>query len=493
MSAAPVEATTPAPVAIPAYATSPTPGARNELKQIKIIAQALGTPLMPWQETVARVASERRADDPRRYRYPVVVLTVPRQSGKTTLMRAVLTQRAMMNPGRVAFYTAQTGKDAAARWNDLVKQIERGPFASHVRKRMAAGSQSLTFPGDSTISPFPPTAKSLHGYTPHDVMLDEIFAWDAAQGEDLMGAIKPAQITLPDRQIWLVSTMGTKESEFLHAWVDQGRQAVDDPGASVAYFEWSAPDGADYYDPKTWEFHPALGHTITVDDLAEAAESHSSGEWQRAYMNRRSATSEAFVDMAAYDGAAAYDGTEAAQLPPVWADVMVAYEADPQRRWGAIVAAWMEDGTPQVRVVMAAPGIDWMAREVARIYVEDRPAGIWADDAGASRAITDQLAMLHNTRNGANGVPVSTLATRDYATACGDFKETIDAGKWCHAGSASMREAIENVTTRPLGESWAISRAKSSGPVCEAVAAAVALRAVRQNRKAEKPFIWTGN
>lgn len=484
MSAQPVEA--PAPVAAPAYATQPTVGARNDLRKIKITAEALGTPLMPWQETVARVASERRLDNPRRFRYPVVVLTVPRQSGKTTLMRAVLAQRALMSPGRIAFYTAQTGKDAAARWNDLVKQIERGPFAGHVKKRMAAGSQSLTFPGGATISPFPPTAKSLHGYTPHDVMLDEVFAWDAAQGEDLMGAIKPAQITLPDRQLWLVSTMGTKDSEFLHSWVDQGRMAVEDPGAGVAYFEWSAPDGADYYDPETWKFHPALGHTITAEDLAEASTSHSSGEWQRAYMNRRSATSEAFVDMAAYDGQAVE------QVPAAWGDVMIGYEADPQRRWGAIVAAWNAGGKPQVRVVMAAPGIDWMAREVARIYVEDRPAGIWADDAGATRAITDQLAMMPNARNGANGVPTDTLATRDYATACGDFKAAIDGREIEHGGSTSMREAMEHVVTRPLGEAWAISRAKSTGPVCEAIAAAVALRAVRQVRKIEKPMIRAG-
>lgn len=470
----------------PAYATAPTAGAPNDLRKIALTAKALGTPLMPWQETVARVASERRPEAPHRFRYPVVVLTVPRQSGKTTLMRAVLTQRALMQPGRVAFYTAQTGKDASARWNDLVKQIERGPFAGHVKKRMAAGSQSLTFPGGATISPFAPTPKSLHGYTPHDVMLDEIFAWDAVQGEDLMGAIKPAQITLPDRQLWLVSTMGTKDSEFLHAWVEQGRQAVGDPGANVAYFEWSAPDGADYYDRATWAFHPALGHTITLDDLAEAAATHSAGEWQRAYMNRRSATSEAFVDLARYDAGAAE------QIPPAWSEVAIAYEADPQRRWGAIVAGWVHEGRPQARVVMAGPGIDWLAPEVVRIYVEDRPGrGIHADDAGATRSVTDQLRMLSNRRNGANGVPVETTTPRDYATACGDLKAMIDAGELQHGGAASMREALENVATRPMGEAWAISRAKSTGPVSEAVAAAVALRAVRQTRKHEKPLIWS--
>ena len=472
----------------PTYATAPTPGAPHDLHKIAMTAKALGTPLMEWQETVARVASERRISDPRRFRYPIIVLTVPRQSGKTTLMRAVLTQRALMNPGRIAFYTAQTGKDAAARWNDLVKQIENGPFSGHVKKRMAAGSQSLTFPGGSTISPFAPTPKSLHGYTPHDVMLDEIFAWDAAQGEDLMGAIKPAQITLADRQLWLVSTMGTKDSEFLHSWVEQGRQAINDPGSNVAYFEWSLADGLDPYDPLNWGFHPALGNTITLEDLTEAAGSHSAGEWNRAYMNRRSATSEAFVDLAKYDE------TTIEQIPPAWSQVALSYEADPGRRWAAIMASWMHDGRPQTRVVMAAPGVDWLAPEVARLYVESRPGlGIHADDAGATRSVTDRLRMMPNRRNGSNGVPVETTTPRDYATSCGDLKAMIDAGGLDHGEAPSLREALENVVTRPMGEAWAISRAKSTGPVCEAVAAAVGLRAVHQTKTAEKPLIWTGS
>ena len=216
----------------PAYATKPNPDAPSDMGQIIAASRMLGRDLMPWQKLVAQVAGERRIDDPRRYRYPIVCVTVPRQSGKTTLMRTVLAQRAIANRNRVAFYTAQTGKDAVARWADLVKDIEQGPLARFVEKRIAAGSQALTFPTGSRISPFAPTAKSLHGYTPHDVMLDEIFAWDAAQGADLMGAIKPAQLTLKDKQLWLVSTAGHAGSEFLKSWVDAGAGIVHGEPAS---------------------------------------------------------------------------------------------------------------------------------------------------------------------------------------------------------------------------------------------------------------------
>ena len=53
------------------------------------VAKALGTPLMPWQRMVADVALEL---DPAtgRLAYRQIGLTVPRQSGKTTLLEAIL-------------------------------------------------------------------------------------------------------------------------------------------------------------------------------------------------------------------------------------------------------------------------------------------------------------------------------------------------------------------------------------------------------------------
>ena len=473
------------------FATAPTPGAPHDLAQVRMVAQALGTPLMPWQEQVARVATERLPENPKRFRYPVVVITVPRQSGKTTLMRTVLTQRALARPGRVAFYTAQTGKDATARWKDLIKAIDAGPFKGRMETRLGAGSQAIIFPNGSTVSPFAPTANSLHGHTPHDVMLDEVFAHSAEAGEDLMGAIKPAQITLPDRQLWLVSTMGTRASEFLHQWVETGRQAVDDPGAGVAYFEWSAADGLDYYDPATWAFHPALGHTITEADLAEAAGSHSPGEWQRAYMNRQSAAAETWVTMSKFDAL-----VSAEQAAPDWADVTLAIEADPLRRRAAILAGWETPDGPRVRVVMSQTGTEWLAPAAAELWDEKRPRAIWADDAAETRSIVEQLGLITTKRSGAAGVPVRTLGPRDFATACSQLKAAIESetptGRVEFGESGALRDAIDHVVTRPLGEAWAISRRNSAEPVCEAIAAAVVLRAIQHTRPEVKPVIRFG-
>ena len=454
------------------YATAPTPGAPHELGQILGTAKLLGRQLMPWQVQVARVASEKRPDDPRRYRYPIVVLTVPRQSGKTTLMRTVLAQRAMRNRNRVAFYTAQTGKDATARWLDLVKDIEQGPLSQFVNKRIAAGSQALRFPTGSSISPFAPTAKSLHGYTPHDVMLDEIFAHDAAAGNDLMGAIRPAQLTLPDKQLWLVSTAGTADSEFLKSWVDAGRLATEDSGAAIAYFEWSLPDGLDPYDPANWAFHPAVGHTITVQDLADDAESQSPGEWLRAYMNRWTSTREAILDIDRWDKLAG-------ELAPVaWSQVSIAYEVAHDRSCSAIYACWKDPATgkPALKLVQQGSGAEWLAPAVAKLYVERRPKAIGADDGGPTKAVTDQLRKLPNARSGGNGVPVETLTARHFATATVAYLAHIEDGTMVHDGDPGHRAAAEAAATRPMGDSKVFSRRHSRGPIPELVAAAVALR-----------------
>ena len=129
----------------PTWATPPTPGARHQLPGLARTARLLGVPLMPWQRQVARVATELRADG--RWRYRTVVVTVPRQSGKTTLVQALQVHRAITRPEPMAaYYTAQTGKDASAKWAELVERIDSTPLAGLLPKpRLSAGSQALLY------------------------------------------------------------------------------------------------------------------------------------------------------------------------------------------------------------------------------------------------------------------------------------------------------------------------------------------------------------
>lgn len=455
----------------PAYSTIPTPGAIHDLEAVRTVAKALGRPQMPWQDWVARIATERMASDPSQFRYKLIVLTVPRQAGKTTLMANVLTQRALMRPGRRSFYTAQTGKDATERWKDLVNATQRSgsPLRGHVVLRKAIGSQSLTFPTGSTIQPFAPTPKSLHGYTPHDVFCDEIFAFDAAQGSDLMGAIGPAQVTLPDRQLWLVSTAGTALSTFLREWVDTGREATEDPASSIAFVEWSLPEGLDPDSPASWFWHPALGHTITVDDLMQLHEQfrNTPGEWLRAFMNRWTQTDDTILDLDTFRSRGADQ-----QPPTNPSEVTVAYEVAMDRSRAAVYAAWTDPSTgePALRVLHREAGDDWVAPYVQQVIDTLHPRAIGADDGGPTRSVTDQL------RQKLPEDTLTILGPRDLATGWDDFKNGIRRGTISHDRDAGMVDCLEVAVERTMGQGWAPDRMKSRGPIPELIAGTVALR-----------------
>src|ERR1700733_136749 len=74
------------------------------------VATALGRPYMPWQQQVADVAGETFKDG--RLCYNEIVITVPRQSGKTTLVLSVVVGRAEAGPSfggrQKMLYAAQT-------------------------------------------------------------------------------------------------------------------------------------------------------------------------------------------------------------------------------------------------------------------------------------------------------------------------------------------------------------------------------------------------
>lgn len=458
----------------PLHATQPTPGAKHDLLQIELISKVLGVPLMPWQKYVARVASERHPDDPRRFRYRTIILTVPRQSGKTTLMRTILTQRAIVENSRSAFYTAQTGKDATARWKDLISQIEKCFLQAYTDTRMSQGAQSMSFENGSSISPFAPTPKSLHGYTPDDVMLDEIFEWDQEQGEMLMGAVKPAQQTRIGRQLWLVSTMGTEDSTFLDEWLEKGRESLDDPESQIAYFEWALEDGLDEYDPDNWDFHPALGHTIQKEDLAEASENHGRGEWNRAYMNRKTKVAEKWKD-----DETLLQITKQFEAPASRAQVHLAWEVDPKKAGGAaIVAAWNVDGIIHAMPFYMEPGRSWVI-DVLRESIGQRFASITYDNTAMNRHYADSI---HD-----HGV-MRALNTQEYTSACMMLDELIETKGIVIADSVELRDHTQSVATKTLGEGWAISRTKSTGDVSLAVAMAVAVKAAAHVAPAPAPM-----
>lgn len=452
----------------------------SEGAEIAAIARAMGRHLMPWQRKAIDVATEYRLDSAgrRRYRYSRVLITVPRQSGKTDLTVPVLVHRALTRTA-ACWYTAQTGQDARKRMMELLERVE-GSLLQHLltstRSNGAEGVR-VTEQTGSHVTRFSPTFSALHGEHPHLVVKDEIWHYSRELGDALDGAVEPAQITLGAlAQHWDVSTMGTASSDYLNGLVDTGRAGTD---PDLCYIEYSLPDGLDPMDPDNWPlFHPALGNTIAVEDLAKRARKALDSParratWLRAYCNRVVASDGSLVDLALWDDLAM-------DVPaPAWDDVALAMEVAPGNAAAAILAAWTDarTGRPAVRIVRQEPGTKWLVPYMDELLSRGAHGEVAVDGAGPiARFAQDLEALGHEVRRlNMSEYGQATEALLDYAG---------PAASLIHDGSDELREQMGAAEVRRSNGVRRFSR-DTARPTPAVIAAAVALHA--HQHPAEQP------
>lgn len=417
---------------------------------------------MPWQQLVFDVALEL---DPvtNRLVYRTIVLTVPRQSGKTTLLLVLILLRALGAPRQGIRYTAQTGSDARDKWmDDWLPVLKSSVFSAHFKPRLTNGHEALIFSNGSLQSLLATTQKSGHGGTIDLGILDEAFAHPDARLEQ---ALKPAMITRPQPQLYVVSTAGTPaKSPYLWDKVQSGRKMAEaGVTESVAYFEWSAADDLDPADPATWwSCMPALGYTVTEDAVASDFASMELGEFERAYLNRwKTAMTDPVIPLAVWNALA---DPESEPLDPV----CFAFDVTPDRSAASIsVAGRRSDGRSHVEVVERGRGTGWVPQRVAELVQEHKPRAVICDPAGPAGSLLPALAALE--------VEVLTVSAQEHAKACGLLYDAADEGTVRHLGNPDLAVALDGAVKRPLGDAWAWSRKNSSVDISPLVAATLAL------------------
>jgi phage terminase large subunit-like protein len=414
---------------------------------------------MPWQALVADVAGEL---DPRTG-YPAyreVRVTVPRQSGKTTLILVVEVDRSIAwGPAQRTLYAAQDRNNSRAKWEEQAELLERTPLRRLFRMRRQTGLERMVWP--STGSSIGITASgeaSGHGQTLDLGVIDEAFA---QQDERLVQAFRPAMLTRPAAQLWVVSTMGTEESTFLHDRVDDGRARVEaGERAGVCYFEWSAGDDDDPDDPATWwGCMPALGYTVTEDVIRIDHDALDEDEFARAYLNRRMAGGRPVIDAGTWQ-ACREPGSGLSGTPCFAVDVT------PDRAFASIgVAGWRADRRAHLEVVEHRPGTEWVVGRVAELYKRWAPWPVVIDPASPAGSLLVDLASL--------GIKAETTGAREYAQACGALYDAVIERKVAHLDQPVLNQAVAAARKRVLGDAWAWAR-RTGGDVSPLVAVTLA-------------------
>jgi len=438
------------------------------------VAEQLGTPFMPWQRMVADVALEVDRDTGR-LAYREVDLLVPRQSGKTTMVLSVVLNRALGAPGQNIVYGAQTQKDGRNKWeDDWLPILDKSRFSRFYRKRLANGHEGLVFANGSMQGLLANTEQSGHGGTIDLGFDDESFARKDSRREQ---AILPAMITRPQPQWWVVSTVGTpSKSPYLYGKAVAGRKLAvlqaDDVGRrkGTCYVEFSAPDDADPYDPKTWwDCMPALGYTVVEDAVRAAMDTMLAdpklglNEFRRAYLNQWVlAMGDPIVPLDHWHSLARVD----APRPP-W--VVLGLAVAPRDEYASVVAAGVSDTGEdlvgiQSTVVEHGEGVDWLLPQdgapgalAALVERYDRPYVV-VDEKQCAHLMPEIEAVCGFDR-------VRKIRASDVGPACAFWLRLAQTSKLGHRDEAELTVALAAAERRVIGDGWAFSQTRSGGDV----------------------------
>jgi len=439
------------------------------------VAANLGKPLMPWQRHVVDVIGEILPTG--RLAYPEFGLTVPRQSGKSTLIEAKIVHRCtatgFYGARQRVVYTAQTRKKALEKWDeDFRPDLESSAaFRRRFTVHKPPGNEHFRFVNGSRWGLEASTETAGHGPTIDEAYIDEAFAHQDFRLEQAFG---PSMITRLNKQLAWVSTAGWLDgSPYLETKVKAGRAAAAEGRTSgLAYFEWAADPDADPGDEATWpECMPALGRTISVHairgEYEKALDQGTLNEFRRAYLNqwvpRNMADSWIVIPQAAWE---ALEDLRSSPEPPV--AFAVAVPAD--RSCAAVaVAGRRRDGLLHVEVAEYAPGTAWVEPWLIDRWGRHYPCAVVLDKAGHEASFIQGLEDA--------GVELLHPKAGEVAAAYGLFYDAVTDSKTLrHRRQPELDVALAGAITRDVGDggrTW--GRKASAADISPLVAATLAL------------------
>lgn len=461
----------------PRFHTPRDPSRRTLGGKAAKIAAALGVPFMPWQRMAADVALE--LDDAGKFVYHDVVITVPRQSGKTTMTLALGLHRMLTTPSGKLWYTAQSGQSARERFlQELAPRVQR-TLPGVIELKRGAGDTRLIFGAiGSQYRPHPPTDKYLHGEQSDLNQIDEPWAFSELQGDALMQAIIPTQNTRANAQTHYLSTMGDARSTWWHNIVDRAR-AGDSPRTAI--IDWGLPEGDD---PNNVEAviaaHPAVGHTIQPSAIWDAYHSMKPAEFARAYGNLRTATRE-HVFTAEVLAAAISDERTIDPASPVAFGVAVSWD---RSRAVIACAGYDLDHMPVVEIVDAQPGSSWIGPALLELDATWHPLAVMIDAHSPASTIATDPSL----------EDVLTIPTpRQVASGTASFLDRVAAGTVTLRPDAEVSTAFDSLILRTVGElGQMLDRKHSPGSIAHIEAMMLALTGLTQApAPLPAPMIWT--
>jgi hypothetical protein len=392
----------------------------------------LGLGFDRWQDGSGRLILAKRKDG--KYAADTVVISIPRQVGKTYLIGAVVFALCVINPGLTVIWTAHRYATARETFYAMKGMAARKKLAAHVsRVVLGAGDQAIEFTNGSRVL-FGARERGFgRGFANVGVLvLDEGQILSEAAMEDMTPATNVAENPL----IILTGTP-PRPKDPGEVFTLLRQEALEGDGDGTLYIEFSADRDADPLDRDQWrKANPSFPHRTPErailrmwKNLGERSfRREALGIWDEFSSHRR------VVSQAVWDGLVDV-GPDDGVRPDA-----LAVDASHDRRF-SVAGCWRDDHGAHAEEVWAGRDedevFDWLvARTTRRLPVV-------VDHYSPAASLVPRLR--------AAGRTVKVTSSGDVAKACAMWLGDVEAGRLTHADQESVNGSVEGAKKRAIG------------------------------------------
>lgn len=398
-----------------------------------------------------------------------IVISLPRQVGKTYLIACVIFALCLMKPGLRVIWTAQVKDTALETFEKFFTMSQRPKVKPHIlRTPRGKGDEAIVFNNGSSIEFGARDSGFGRGRSDVDVIIYDEGQHLSNEALENQGAAQNVAVNP------LTFVMGTPpRPKDKGEWFTLTRQeALDGDSEGTLYIEMSADRGADPMDRDQWrKANPSFpARTSERAMLRLRKKLKNDASWSREALGIWDTIGKQFSPI---NGALWDEGADVGPDDTAKPNGM-AVDASHNRHF-SVGACWLEETSAHVEEVWAggdeAAATEWVAKRAGRRI----PVLIDAMSPAAS--------MIPALK--ARGVKVRSGGPSDMSKACGLFASEVELGRLTHADQEPVNEARAGARKRAIGTAggWGYDRSDASVNIAPLVAVTLA----RLSAAAKKP------
>lgn len=416
----------------------------------RIVAKCaeMGVSFDPWQHGLGSIALGKRQDGKYAATVGGIVMSIPRQVGKTFLVGMIIIALCVIFPGFKALWTAHRTRTASMTFTSMQAMVRKKKIWPHVDAiRTSNGEQEIRFKNGSVIMFGAREQGFGRGFDEVDA---EVFDEAQILTEKALEDMVPAANQSRQEAGALLFFMGTppRPTDPGEEFSNRRSKAISGKAKNIVYVELSADPGADPDDREQWaKANPSFPHRTPAESMERMRENLTDDD---SFKREALGIWDEEVGIPAAIPAKAWDALAIKEVPDEWPLAAIGLDMNPERtRVSIAVAAFAPE---HVHVELAEDSdfseagsralVDWIfERAKKRIPVV-------IDAYSPARSLEPELKK--------RGCLVRIMGAAELSQACGGIDDAVMKDKtMSHFGQKRLDDSLAGATKENFGPAGA--------------------------------------